>query len=91
MKRKKYIPEFKREAIELVRLSGASCRQAALEAGVGPNPLNRWVWEAQPGSEKALPGTGSQRDEELARTMRRRVARQVLKFSALFKPSVEIG
>ena len=27
MKRKKYSPEFKREAIELVRRSGASCRQ----------------------------------------------------------------
>ena len=34
MKRKKYSPEFKREAIELVRRSGASCRQVALEIGV---------------------------------------------------------
>ena len=31
MKRKKYSPEFKREAIDLVRRSGASCRQVALE------------------------------------------------------------
>lgn len=36
MKRKKYSPEFKREAIELVRRSGASCRQVALEIGVAP-------------------------------------------------------
>ncbi|MBI7467481.1 transposase [Pseudomonas aeruginosa] len=28
-KRKRYSPEFKREAIELVRRSGASCRQVA--------------------------------------------------------------
>ncbi|MDV7844923.1 transposase [Pseudomonas aeruginosa] len=33
MKRKKYSPEFKREAIELVRRSGTSCRQVALEIG----------------------------------------------------------
>jgi len=35
MKRKKYSPEFKQEATELVRRSGSSCRQVALEIGVG--------------------------------------------------------
>ncbi|MGE8414944.1 MAG: IS3 family transposase [Pseudomonas sp.] len=74
MKRKKYSPEFKREAIELVRSSGASCRQVALEIGVAPNLLTRWVREAQPGTEKAFPGTGSPRDEELAR-LKRELAR----------------
>jgi transposase len=74
MKRKKYSPEFKREAIELVRRSGASCRQVALEIGVAPNLLTRWVREAQPGTEKAFPGTGSPRDEELAR-LKRELAR----------------
>lgn len=73
-KRKKYSPEFKREAIELVRRSGASCRQVALEIGVAPNLLTRWVREAQPGTEKAFPGTGSPRDEELAR-LKRELAR----------------
>jgi transposase len=74
MKRKKYSPEFKREAIELVRRSGASCRQVALEIGVAPNLLTRWAREAQPGGEKAFPGTGSPRDEELAR-LKRELAR----------------
>ena len=73
MKRKKYSPEFKREAIELVRRSGASCRQV-VEIGVAPNPLTRWVREAQPGTEKAFPGTGSPRDEELVR-LKRELAR----------------
>ncbi len=73
-KRKKYSPEFKREAIELVRRSGVSCRQVALEIGVAPNLLTRWVREAQPGGEKAFPGTGSPRDEELAR-LKRELAR----------------
>ncbi|WP_372238876.1 transposase [Pseudomonas sp. LTJR-52] len=55
-KRKKYSPEFKREAIELVRRSRSSCRQVALEIGVAPNLLTRWVREAQPGTEKPFLG-----------------------------------
>lgn len=73
-KRKKYCPEYKREAIELVRRTGTSCRQVALEIGVAPPLLTRWVREAQPSVEKAFPGTGSPRDEELAR-LRRELAR----------------
>lgn len=76
MKRKKYSPEFKRKAIELVRRSGASCRQVALEIDVAPNLLTRWVREAQPGTEKTFPGTGSPRDEELAR-LKRELARVI--------------
>ena len=32
-KRKRYSPEYKREIVELVRRSGSSCRQVALEVG----------------------------------------------------------
>ena len=73
-KRKKYSSEFKREAVELARRSEASWRQIAQEIGVAPSLLNRWVREAQPGTEKAFPGTGSPRDEELAR-LKRELAR----------------
>jgi transposase len=69
-KRKKYSPEFKREAIELVRRSGTSCRQIGLEIGVNPNMLTRWVREADAGSGKAFSGTGTARDEEVARLKR---------------------
>ncbi|NPW36252.1 hypothetical protein HPR94_20165, partial [Pseudomonas aeruginosa] len=41
---------------------------------MAPNLLTRWVREAQPGTEKASPGTGSPRDEELAR-LKRELAR----------------
>ncbi len=58
MKRKRYSPEFKREAIELVRRSGASCRQVTLEIGVAPNLLTRWVREVQPGFGKGLSWNG---------------------------------
>ncbi len=159
MKRKKYSPEFKREAIELVRRSGASCRQVALEIGVAPNlqmvirAVEMAIWQRQGdwsvilhsdrgsqftstdyqrflnrntlvcsmsavghcGDNAACEGFFGQlkrervahqsyrtRDEARADLfdyierfhnprMRRRVARQDLKFSALFKPSVETG
>ena len=38
-KRKQYSPEFKREAVELARRSGTSCRQIAQEIGVAPSLL----------------------------------------------------
>ena len=72
-KRKQYSPEFKREAVELARRSGTSCRQIAQEIGVAPSLLNRWVREAQAG-ERPFPGTGNPRDEEVAR-LKRELAR----------------
>ena len=70
-KRKRYSPEYKRELIELVRRSQSSCRQIALEVGVNPNMLTRWVREASAGGGgKAFPGGGTPRDEEMARLKR---------------------
>lgn len=73
-KRKHYSPEYKRELVELVRRSKSSCRQVALEVGVNPNMLTRWVREAEGGSSKAFPGGGTPRDEEMAR-LKRELAR----------------
>jgi transposase len=69
-KRKRYSPEYKRELVELVRRSQSSCRQIALEVGVNPNMLTRWVREAGAGGGKAFPGGGTPRDEEMARLKR---------------------
>lgn len=69
-KRKRYSPEYKRELIELVRRSQSSCRKIALEVGVNPNMLTRWVREASAGGGKAFPGGGTPRDEEMARLKR---------------------
>jgi transposase len=71
--RKKYSPQYKREAVELVRRSGSSCRKIALEIGVNPNLLTRWVREAEADS-KAFLGTGNARDEEVAK-LKRELAR----------------
>jgi transposase len=69
-KRKRYSPEYKREIVELVRRSKSSCRQIALEVGVNPNMLTRWVREADGSGGKAFPGGGTPRDEEVARLKR---------------------
>lgn len=69
-KRKRYSPEYKRELIELVRRSQSSCRQIALDVGVNPNMLTRWVREADAGGGKVFPGGGMPRDEEMARLKR---------------------
>jgi transposase len=69
-KRKRYSPEYKQELVELVRRSRSSCRQIALEVGVNPNMLTRWVREADAGGGKAFPGGGVPRDEEMARLKR---------------------
>lgn len=59
-KRKRYRPEYKHELIELVRRSTSSCRKVALEVGVNPGLLTRWVREAEAGGTKAFPGGGTQ-------------------------------
>lgn len=73
-KRKRYSAEFKREAVAFTRQPGVSCRQVALEIGVNPNMLTRWRREADEASGKAFSGSGSPRDEEIAK-LKRELAR----------------
>lgn len=73
-KRRKYSPEFKREAIALTHQPEVSCRQVALEIGINPNLLSRWKKEAEAAEGKAFKGSGSPRDEEMAK-LKRELAR----------------
>lgn len=74
-KRKKYSPEFKREAVEQTRHPGVNCGQVALELGINANLLSRWRQEADDASTPSLPGfSGSPRDAEVAR-LKRELAR----------------
>lgn len=66
-KRKRYSPEYTHELVERVRRSKSSCREIALEVGVPPGLLTRWVREAGTGGSEAFPGGGTPSDEELAR------------------------
>ena len=69
-KRKKYSPEFKREAVALTKQPGVSCRQVAIEIGINPNLLSRWRREAEPSLKEDFKGSGNPRDEEMARLKR---------------------
>ena len=69
-KRRKYSPEFKREAVLLTQQLGVSCRQIALDIGVNPNLLNRWKREAEQNKDQAFKGHDSPRDEEMAKLKR---------------------
>jgi len=69
-KRRKFSPEFKREAVKLTLQPGISCSQIALEIGVAPNLLSRWKREAEAISDSS----GNPRDEEVAR-LKRELAR----------------
>ncbi len=73
-KRKRYSPEFKREAVAQANQPGVSCRQVALEIGVNPNLLTRWKRELEDVPAKAFKGSGTPRDEEVAR-LKRELAR----------------
>lgn len=69
-KRRRYSEEFKRGAVEQARQPAVSCAQVARELGIAANLLTRWKREADAVGQQAFGGTGSPRDEELARVKR---------------------
>lgn len=73
-KRRKFSVEFKRGAVEQARQPGVSCAEVARELGIGANVLTRWKREADAEGRHAFGGTGSPRDEEVAR-LKRELAR----------------
>jgi transposase len=83
-----YSPEFRRQAVELVRSSGASIPQIADELGVSPQSLRNWVKQAALDSGERRDGLTSDEREELRRLRRenRRLQqeREILKAAAAF-------
>ncbi|HDX0923183.1 TPA: IS3 family transposase [Stenotrophomonas maltophilia] len=73
-KRRKFSAEFKRGAVEQASRPGVSCAQVARELGIRDSLLTRWKREAQAVGKAAFVGTGSPRDEEVAR-LKRELAR----------------
>jgi|TARA_X000000950_G_scaffold45615_1_gene51896 transposase len=69
-KRRKYSPEFKHGAVEQASQPGVSCAQVARELGISANLLTRWKRDAEQNGRGAFVGTGSPRDEEVARLKR---------------------
>ena len=83
-----YPEEFKREAIELVRLTGKSIRQAAKDLGISEVSLRNWVKQAAADAGERRGGLSSDEREELARLRREnqtlRMEREILKKAAAF-------
>jgi len=57
--RRTYLPEFKREAVELSCTTDKSIAQLARELGISPRLLYRWRAEGRELQEEAFPGAGN--------------------------------
>jgi transposase len=83
-----YSEEFKREAIELVRLTGKSSAQIAKDLGISDVSLRNWMKLAERDEGKRQDGLSSDEREELQRLRREnqtlRMEREILKKAAAF-------
>ena len=84
--RRSYTPEFKAEAVRLVKTSGKSIPQLAKELDLTESALRNWVEMAE---EQSLPGalTVDEREElkRLRKEMKRlEMEREILKKAAAF-------
>jgi transposase len=76
MGRRRFTPEFKLEAVKLVKERGVTVRQAAADLGLHENVLRKWVRNVEAHRHQAFPGQGRMRpdDAEVAR-LRRELAK----------------
>jgi transposase len=71
-RRKRYGPEFKRQALRRANEPGVSDAVVSEELGVSTRQLRRWREAIQEhGDENAFPGQGKARDQELAALKRK--------------------
>jgi len=84
---KPYPPEFRREAIELVRVTGRSIPQVAHELGIAIQTLRNWINQAEidVGEREGLsPDERSELNELRKRVRTLEMEKEVLKKAAAF-------
>ena len=88
--RKRYTPEFKREAVSLVTEHGYSKAEAGRSLDVNPNQIRRWQLALEADGSDAFPGQGKltpdqKRIRDLESENRRlRMEKDVLKKATVF-------
>lgn len=65
--RRRYSPEYKQEAVQLVQQSDSPVAEIARNLGINENMLRRWIKQVAEPGKRAFPGHGNPRDEEIAR------------------------
>ena len=65
--RKKYSKEFKLEAVRLLEAGERSGKQIEKDLEIGSGQVYKWRQEFAASGERAFPGNGTPRDEELVR------------------------
>jgi transposase len=89
-KRRRYTPQFKKEAVELVLNQEYTLSQAASSLGISRNVLGRWRKEYREQGKQAFPGAGHQSPEveELKRlreeVRKLKLEREILKKATAF-------
>ena len=88
MARRKYSEEYKQEAVALTKVPGATITAVAADLGINAHMLGKLRKAMEQHGEKAFPGQGHARDEELMRLKREnarlRKERDFLKEAAAF-------
>jgi transposase len=63
--RKKYSKEFKLEAVRMLEAGDRTGQQIEHDLGIGSGQVYKWRKELAATGERAFPGNGTPRDEEL--------------------------
>jgi transposase len=89
--RRRWPPEFKRDAVNLVRSSGRPIAEVARELGVGESSLGTWVARDREARQAENPErfAGDNAESEEIKRLRKRVVeleteREILKRAAVF-------
>ena len=72
--RKRYSKEFKLEAVRMLEAGERTGQQIERDLGIGSGQVYKWRRELAASGERAFPGNGTARDEELVR-LRKELAR----------------
>ena len=74
--RKRYSKEFKLEAVRMLEAGDRTGQQIEVDLGIGSGQVYKWRKELAASGQRAFPGNGTPRDEELVR-LRKELARVI--------------